>query len=265
MKLMVKYICLSGKKRKNLSEAKSPFNRSVEVSIILPTYNEEKNIGEIVKQLREQFKGESYEIVILDDNSKDKTPKIIDKLAEKSDILAIHRYDKKGYWSAYQDAISLSHGKYILTMDSDLSHPPKTAFFLYQNRKKADIISGSRYMKSGGMEAPFFRKYGSEWLNKVCAIIAGLPYTDIAGDFHVMEKSKFNKLKFRYTPVFGEFDFEWLYRAKKLGFSNLEIPFTYKFREEGESAMGSGGADALKLMKFALAYVKMALKLRFIG
>lgn len=265
MKLMVRYVCLSGKKKKTLFEAKSPFNKSVEVSIILPTYNEEKNIDEMVKRLREQFKEESYEIVILDDNSKDKTPQIIDKLAEKSDILAIHRYDKKGYWSAYQDAIALSHGKYILTMDSDLSHPPKTAFLLYQNRKKTDIVTGSRYMKEGRMEAPFFRKYGSEGLSKVCAIIAGLPYTDIAGDFHIMEKSKFNKLKFRYAPAFGEFDFEWLFRAKKLGFSNLEIPFTYKFREEGESAMGSGSADVLKLAKFALSYIKMALKLRFLG
>mgnify|MGYP001569389853 CR=1 FL=1 len=262
---MVNYICVSGKKKKTIFSPNSPFPRKVEVSIILPTYNEEANIAEIVKQLREQFKGESYEIVILDDNSKDKTPQIIDKLASKSDVLAVHRYDKKGYWSAYQDAISLSHGKYILTMDSDLSHPPKTARQLFDNKDKADIISGSRYMKEGGMMAPFFRKYGSEWLNKVCAIIAGLPYTDIAGDFHIMEKSKFNKLKFRYTPVFGEFDFEWLYRAKKLGFSNLEIPFTYKFREEGESAMGSGGADALKLAKFALAYLKMASKLRFMG
>ena len=115
------------------------------------------------------------------------------------------------------------------------------------------------------MKAPFLRKFGSEGLNYVCAKIIGLKETDIAGEFHLMKKSKFKKIKFKYQPVFGEFDFEWLYRAKKKGFTVKEIPFTYKFRDKGESAMGSGAADAKKLAKFAFAYLKMAFRLRFKG
>jgi dolichol-phosphate mannosyltransferase len=262
---MVSYICLQGKKKKTLTSPKPPFNKKPEVSIILPTYNEEENIEETTSQLRSLFKNESYEIVILDDNSKDKTPQIINRLALKGDVLAIHRKDKKGYWSAYQDAIALCHGKYILTMDADLSHPPKTAFALYKNRKEADIITASRFMKGGGMQAPFTRKFGSMFLNHFGKIVMSLPYTDISGDFHIMEKAKFNKIKFRYEHAFGDFDFEWLYRSKKLGFTNKDVPFTYIFREEGESAMGSGMKDAIKLLSFAWSYMKMAMKLRFKG
>ncbi len=263
---MVNYVCVGyGGKKKKLSKLEKPFNIKKEVSIILPTYNEEENIKKLIEQLRKEFKEINYEIVILDDNSKDNTPKIIDELAKNKDVLAIHRYGKKGYFSAYQDAIFMANGMYVLTMDSDLSHPPKTAHEFLKYKDKYDIVSGSRYMKGGGMKAPFSRKYGSLWLNKICALIIGLNLTDIAGDFHLIRKSKFLELEFKYLPVFGEFDFELLYRATKKGFSIKEIPFTYKFREEGESAMGSGANDAFKLMKFAWAYVKMALRLRFKG
>jgi len=262
---MAKYVCICGKKKKILSKLAQPFSFKKEFSIILPTYNEENNIKTLVKQLRIEFKGINYEIVILDDNSEDKTPEIMDNLAKKGDVLAIHRSGKKGYFSAYQDAIAMSNGKYIITMDSDLSHPAKTAREFLEYKDKYDIVSGSRYIEGGGMEAPFTRKYGSMYLNKLCALIMNIRLTDIAGDFHLMEKDKFNELEFKYEPKFGEFDFEWFYRAKRKGFSVKEIPFTYKFREEGESAMGSGILEAKSLIKFAWSYVKMALQLRFKG
>ncbi len=258
-------MCLGYGKKKEFDKLEKPFNLKREVSIILPTYNEEKNIKKLVEELREEFKDINYEIVILDDNSKDDTPKVIDELARKGDVLAIHRYGKKGYFSAYQDAIFMSNGKYVITMDSDLSHPPLIARKFLKYKEEYDIVSGSRYMEGGGIEAPFTRKYGSMWLNKICALIIGLKLTDIAGDFHLMKKDKFLELEFKYVPVFGEFDFELLYRATKKGFSIKEIPFVYKFREEGESAMGMGANDALKLIKFAWAYLKMALKLKFQG
>lgn len=258
-------MCVGYRKRIKLMELKKPFKIKKEVSIILPTYNEEKNIQILVEQLRKEFEGVDYEIVILDDNSKDKTPGIIDELAKKGDLFAIHRYEKKGYFSAYQDAIFMANGNYVITMDSDLSHPPAIAREFLKYKNKYDIVSGSRYMKDGGIEAPFSRKYGSMFLNKVCALIIGLKLTDIAGDFHLMKRNKFLELEFKYNPVFGEFDFELLYRAAQRGFSVKEIPFVYKFREEGESAMGMGANDALKLVKFAWAYFKMALKLRFMG
>jgi len=262
---MVSYVCVGYGKKKTISSAKKCFEIKKDVSIILPTYNEEKNIPKIIESIRKNFKGLNYEIVILDDNSSDKTPEIIDNSAKKGDILAIHRTGKKGYFSAYYDAILISNGEYVLTMDSDMSHPAETARSFWDFKKDWDIVSGSRYMEGGGMEAPFLRKYGSEWLNRICSFIIGLKQTDIAGDFHLMKKSKFCQIEFRYPAVFGEFDFELFYRARKKGFKIKEIPFVYRFREEGESAMGSGAADAKKLAKFAWAYVKMALRLRFLG
>ncbi|MEK6854755.1 MAG: glycosyltransferase [Nanoarchaeota archaeon] len=262
---MAKYICIGYKKKKTLKEPKEPFNIKKEVSIILPTYNEEKNIGRLIKELRKEFKKESYEIVILDDNSKDRTPRIIDKEAKKGNLLAIHRYEKRGYFSAYQDAISMANGKYVLLMDADFSHLPETAKKLFDLRNKSNIISASRYTKGGVMNAPFLRKYGSMFLNHLGIFIIGLKQTDATNEFLIIEKNKFKEMEFRYKAVFGEFDFELLYRAKQKKLSVLEIPCVYVYRKEGSSAMGTGISDALKLMKFASAYIKMALKIRFYG
>ena len=80
-----------------------------------------------------------------------------------------------------------------------------------------------------------------------------------------MKRSTFQSINFKYIPVFGEFDFELLYRSKQKGLTVKEIPSPYYYRTEGESAMGTGIDNALSLSKFALAYIKMAIKIRVKG
>jgi len=232
-----------------------------ELSIILPTYNEEGNIEKLVRKLRESLRRIDYEIVIVDDNSKDKTPQIIDGLAEKfkGRIITLHRHNKRGLLSAFLDGIFISNGEFIVTMDSDFSHPPEVIRKMWRLRDRYDFIVGSRFVKGGRMEAPFLRVFGSFLINQICAFILGLKIKDIAGNFHLIRKNKFEKLKFKYDSVFGEFDFEWLYRAKKAGFKIKEIPFTYKFREQGETKMAE---DIFGLFRLGLVYIKRAFQLR---
>ena len=71
-----------------------------------------------------------------------------------------------------------------------------------------------------------------------------------------MKKLDFDRIKFRYKVVFGEFDFELFYRAKKLGLKIREVPFVYQERDSGKSAMGNR-------LKMTYIYLKKALQLRF--
>jgi dolichol-phosphate mannosyltransferase len=226
-----------------------------EVSIILPTYNEEENTEKLVRALETELKDIDFEIIIVDDDSKDKTPEIMDKLAGER-IIALHRYGERGLLSAFLDGIFISNGKYIVTMDSDFSHPPEIITKMWEYRKDHDIVSGSRFVKGGDMKAFLLRKGGSILINKTCASIMGIDLKDLTGNFHLINKKKFNQIEFKYRALFGEFDFELLYRATKLGFKIKEIPFIYKFRSEGSSKMGN-------LISYAWAYFKMAFKLRF--
>jgi len=256
---MQNYACRGYKKSIKSDEIKKFFKIKKKISIVIPTYNEEENIekttGEIKKAMASTGYGENYEIVVVDDNSRDKTPSIIDDLAKKGDFIALHRYNKRGIFSAILDGIKAANGEFILMMGADLSHPPEIIPEMLRHMWDYDIVSGSRYIEGGGMNAPFLRKWGSFYLNKICAFIIGLNIRDITGVFHLMKKEKFMKLKFEYRAVFGELDFEFFKRALENGFSIKEVPFVYKFRKSGKSKMEG-------VFKVACIYLKRAIQLR---
>jgi dolichol-phosphate mannosyltransferase len=263
---MAQYICVGYGKTKTLTSLQQPFRVQKEISIILPTYNEEKNISAMVKEVRENFKDTNYEIVIVDDESKDATPKIIDDLAKEGNLIAVHRTGRRGYFEAFFDGAHIANGEHVITIDADLSFSPKDARSLLKQKDSADVVLASRYIPGGAMHAPFFRKYGSMFLNRVCAPLIGLnDLTDVTSDFHLLRRTDFINLEFKYPAKFGEFDFELLYRARQKGLKIVESPCTYHYRTEGESAMGRGLLQAPSLSKFAFAYIKMALKIRARG
>lgn len=256
---MQNYACIGYKKTIKSDEIKKFFKIKKKISIVIPTYNEEENIektvGEIKRVMASTEYRRDYEIVVVDDNSKDKTSFIIDNLAKKGDFIALHRYNKRGIFSALLDGVKVTNGEFILMMGADLSHPPEIIPEMLKYIGDYDIISGSRYIPGGGMNAPFLRKWGSFYLNRICAFIIGVNIRDITGVFHLIKKEKFMKLKFKYGAVFGEFDFEFFKRVLENGFSIKEIPFVYRFREGGKSKMEG-------IFKVASAYLKKAIQLK---
>lgn len=230
------------------------------LSIIIPTFNEGANILKLTEKIKEVLSKEdfadNYEIIVVDDNSKDKTSEIIDNLAKSSNFIALHRLKDKGIFSAVIDGIKISNGKYVLTMDADFSHSPEIIPKILAYANDYDIVSASRFVKGGGMESPFIRRVGSKLLNRICGVIIGLHIRDLGGNFRLFKKDKFLALPLKYNSIFGEFGFEIFYRAKKLNYKIKEVPFTYYFRKEGKSKMGN-------LLKYGTAYLKRAFELRF--
>lgn len=252
---MPEYKCVCNNKICYLKKIRNCTNKKRILSIVIPTYNEEKNISRLIKFLAENIIGWNYEIIVVDDASTDHTPDIINKLTKFDGIIALHRKGIKGIFSAIRDGIKLSNGRIIVIMDADFSHPPKTIQELLKYIKNYDIVSASRFISSGGIEAPFLRKYGTTLFNKIVKFILGLKITDFTGGFHAIKKSKFNQLQFKYDSIWGEFDMELFYQSHKKNFKIKEIPFTYKFREEGHS-------KSENLLKYGLVYLTRAIQLR---
>lgn len=257
---MSNYVCVGYGKKLEFNEIKKPFKIEKEISIILPTYNEEGNINrlceEIAKVMSKTEYKTKYEIVIIDDNSKDKTPEIIDALSKKLPVIALHRYGIKGIFSAIQDGIKIANGKYILNMDSDFAHPPRCILNLLKYKPNYDIVLCSRFTRGGDMSSTFIGRLGALAINRITSLILGLGVSDINGGFHIMKKSDFEKIHFKYSAKFGEFDMELLYKAKKLGLKMKEIPFIYQRRNYGKSKMGNK-------LKMSYYYFKRAIQLRF--
>ncbi len=257
---MSNYVYLGYGKKFEFDKIKNPVKKEKEISVILPTYNEEGNIGKLCEAIADAFSKtdckNDYEIVIVDDNSKDKTPQIMDELSRKLPVIALHRYSKKGIFSAIQDGIKIANGKYILNMDSDFNHPPKYIPNLLKLKNDYGVVLCSRFVKGGGMPTTLISKIGAVGINTIISIFLGLGVKDINGGYHIMKKSDFEKINFKYPTKFGEFDMELLYKAKRMGLKLKEIPFVYQLRDSGESQMGNK-------LKMSYYYFKRAFQLKF--
>lgn len=129
-----------------------------ELSIVIPTYNEEENVRPLVQRIKESANGISFEIIFVDD-SDDRTPVIIQEMTfgSKEKIYLIHRQGEErqgGLSTAVIRRFREARGKYLCVMDADLQHPPEKAFEMVKKAEisKADIVVASRYIKGGSYE-----------------------------------------------------------------------------------------------------------------
>jgi len=230
----------------------------VSLSIVIPTFNEAQNIGRLAERLLEIVETRPCAVVVVDDGSSDGTPRVINSLIDRVDsVILLSRLNKRGIFSAIQDGIRLLRSEYIAFMDADYSHPPEMIPRLVNEASTHDIASASRYMKGGGIQAPMKRVIASRGLNGICRFFLGLSATDVLGGFHAMRRSVYNEIEFRYPALWGEFDLELFYRAKKRGFTLKELPFVYVFRDFGVSK----SVD----MKYGIAYLRQVLRLLIRG
>jgi dolichol-phosphate mannosyltransferase len=257
---MLNYEIISDKKLKKSSKI-VPLKGKRDVSIVVPSYNEEDNIipliGRISSSLKEKH---SYEVIIIDDNSKDKTKSILTKKALKDDkVVAVFRKGIRGIWSAQLDGIRLSRGNTIVLMDADLSHPPEIIPNMLKKIPEYDFVSASRYIKGGGLEGlPPKHYFSTIAFNKVMKLIMGLKATDYTGVFHAIKKDKLLTILPKKYAIGGAFDLDLLYKAKKKRLKFVEVPFIYRYRMQGKS-------KSKKMRVLALAYGIRAIKLRLFG
>jgi len=126
----------------------------MELSIVIPTYNEKENIQILLRKIYQEFKKHKIkgEIIVIDDNSPDNTGKVTESLKKKyNNLQVIHRKGKLGLSSAVLEGWKIAKGGVWGVMDADLSHPPEKIFEMFSSIKKEkyDLIIGSRYVKGG--------------------------------------------------------------------------------------------------------------------
>jgi len=144
----------------------------MDLSIIIPTYNEAANLPILIDKIKEIFIGLNcqYEIIIVDAGSKDNSFQI----AKDRGVVAFIQ-QHPGYGGALKEAIELSRGNYIITMDADLSHNPYVARRLYSQRNTAHIVIASRYIRGGLANMPVTRRMLSVLLNRFLCLGLSLP------------------------------------------------------------------------------------------
>ena len=130
--------------------------KPLKLSLIIPTYNEEKNIQQLITilvQLLDEILLEEYELIVVDDNSPDKTWKLALELTSTYTQLKVMRRDsEKGLATAVIRGWQVARGEILGVIDADLQHPPQTLIKLWQEIEKgADLAVASRNVEYGGV------------------------------------------------------------------------------------------------------------------
>jgi len=212
--------------------------------IIIPTYNEKENIGKMIHSVMALPK--EFDLLIVDDNSKDGTAEIIIAL-QKTFPNRLHleqRAGKLGLGTAYIHGFKWALQKkyeYIFEMDADFSHNPNDVISLYNAcaKDRADMSIGSRYITGVNVvNWPMGRVIMSYYASMYVRIITGMDIRDTTAGFKcysrkVLETIDFDKIRFTGYA----FQIEMKFAAWKLGFKIKEVAIIFTDRSEGQSKM----------------------------
>ncbi len=213
--------------------------------VIIPTYNEIENIESIIDKVFALDLG--LDILIVDDNSPDKTYEMVQGLIDNRYPDRLHlmiREKKAGLGKAYIAGFkwALTHDKHyscIIEMDADLSHNPKYLPIFMDEIDSYDLIIGSRYVKGGGATNwPLFRKaisYGGSFYSRM---ILGVKIMDITGGFKCFRREVLEAIDLGNIITTGySFQIEMNYKATLKGFKIKEVPIVFEERIAGKSKM----------------------------
>lgn len=212
----------------------------MKIAIIIPTYNEKQNIEKLVKEiLRLNF---NIKIIVVDDNSPDKTGEIVKKLTEKyRSVKLILRINKRGRGSAvidgFKEALKDREIDYFFEMDADFSHNPKDIPRFLEKIKEADVVIGSRYLPNSGIISwPLSRHIFSSIANFYARLILGIPISDYTNGYRCYRRNVLEKIDFKKITATGYIVLsEIAYLIKKAGFKFAEIPVIFVNRKRGKS------------------------------
>lgn len=210
----------------------------IKASVILPTYNEAGNIIQLVEEIRQELNSKriSHEVIIVDDDSLDKTGLLVQKYFSKiPEVRAIIRKKERGLATAIRVGIELAVGEIIVVMDTDFNHEPRLVPRLIEKCRKYDMVVGSRFIRGGGM-ANKTRELLSYLFNLLVRLLLSSPVHDNLSGFFAIKANQLDKLDLnKIFWGYGDYFIRLIFLAKKKELSFAELPSYYKDREYGES------------------------------
>lgn len=222
------------------------------VSIVIPAHNEQGNISKLLGDLiKLRISLKNFEIIVVDDNSSDKTGLIASSYSKKyKNIKVLHRSKgTNGMGAALKDGTKAAKGKYIVWVMGDNSDDAATIPKLIEKLKNSyDMVFGSRYMQGGSKgDANPFKTMLSAGYTFVARLIFGIKVHDITNPFRAFKKDVFNRITlecndFAISPEFS-------IKSHLSGYKLAEVPTVYTNRKTGQ--------PKFKIVKMGISYCKL--------
>lgn len=231
----------------------------VEVSIVLPTYNEAEVIVDLIDALRRQMVGvhKEYEVIVVDDCSSDGTVEKVEAHFHRDGNVkvVVRRGMQRGLAASIHEGILLARGERVMVMDSDFNHDPKVTGRMARYAEDYDMVSGSRFTTGGGMQSPL-RWWGSFLYNLFVRVLLLLPTQDNLSGFFCIRREILLRQPLKEIFVQdGDYFFRLIHGLHRQGATILEIPVVYADRDHGRSHKG--------FVKALWLYTREAMRLRW--
>jgi glycosyltransferase involved in cell wall biosynthesis len=217
----------------------------MQLSVIIPIFNEQSTILEIVNRVRAT--GLVYEIIIVDDGSQDGTREILEKLDRQNDVRIILHSHNMGKGAAVRTGLQVCSGDVVIIQDADLEYDPHEYPNLLKpiEEGKADVVYGSRFLGAARRPILFWNMVA----NKILTFITNILYNNILSDMETGYKV-FKRSLVQDMPLHSSrFDFEPEFTAKvlkrKLRLYEVPIAFNPRDYSQGKKIKAWDGVIAL--------------------
>jgi glycosyltransferase involved in cell wall biosynthesis len=199
--------------------------RVSEVSVVIPTMNEEASIGRVIDEVRQALGNQLLEILVVDTDSRDRTPEIA--AAKGARVIAEPR---RGYGQAYKTGFREARGTFIATLDADLTYPADRLrdFLDALESGRADFVSGDRmsHLNRGAMSG--MHRIGNAILNAGFRILFRASIRDSQSGMWAFRREILPRLRLVHDGM--AFSEELKIEVILAGFRFLEIPVEYRVR-----------------------------------
>ena len=199
----------------------------IKLSLILPAYNEEDSIKEVLGRVCSVVKetGLSYEVIVVDDGSVDETRSQALDFASGNSYVKVIGYCRnvgKGY--AIKTGVSYASGDVAIFMDSDLEVDPMRISQYVQALNYGDLIIASRWLPDSHVKMPLMRRFLSHGFNMLVKLLIGLRVRDTQSGLKAARREALKRIFSKVTVRRYAFDVELLAVAKLYGLRIVELP-----------------------------------------
>lgn len=198
----------------------------IKASIVIPAFNEEKGIGETLSEINSLSKSKDFEVIVVDDASRDDTRGIASSFGAR----VLRHKENKGYGAALKTGIDAAKNSTIIFLDADNTYPVKEIPRLLKIylSSKADMVVGSR-LSGKDSKMPFLRFFGNKILVSFASFLLGKKVSDLSSGMRVVEK----KTVQGFYPLSDDLDFALKLSMKAFSENRkvVEVPITYNERK----------------------------------
>jgi len=224
------------------------------LSIIIPVYNEELTIGNVIDRVKvaAQKTGLKSEIIVVDDHSYDKS--LLAAENRGANLYSLKRHSGKGY--ALRAGFTKARGDIIVTIDSDGSHRPEELSEVLAPilHDQAALVIGSRYMNQKHVASRKLNAFGVRLFNYFIQLLTGVAITDSQSGYRAMKQEVLASQKLKSGGY--EIESEMLVKTAKKKFKITEVPISFEQRTYGRSGVDPLFDGYKIFLSIVLAYIK---------